>query len=84
MTATPSRADRWYERAPFAGSVALLVWVALQKFVPAHPVEQPTSVLLLAAAMVCGTGAPLLRAPLPRRLVIGASVILVAATFRWL
>ena len=74
--------DSWLERTAFVLSGCLLAWQILLRFVPAHPIEGLTgSTLMLSAALTCSTGAAAMRKPIPRRIGIGISAILVAATF---
>lgn len=81
MSATPSQTTVVLGRLVFALSAALFVWVALQEFVPAHPVEQPAPLLPMSAALMCISGTALLASPSARRIGLVASAILILGSF---
>lgn len=83
MRTPSSRVEVFIERGLFALSALLFLWLLLQAYVPAHPSGQSASPLLLAAAMVCMTGASLVRSPTVRRGLMGASALLLLASLWW-
>jgi hypothetical protein len=58
-----------------------LVWRLMFVFVAAHPVEQSRGALPLSAALVCAAGAPFIRSPIARKLVIVIGAVLVLVSF---
>jgi hypothetical protein len=73
--------ESWLKRVLRVVTWALLLWLLLRRFVPAHPIEQPLETLLLVAALACVTTAESVAKAWARRLLLGATVALVIATF---
>jgi hypothetical protein len=81
MSSAQLRGENWIERSLFALNCALLAWALLEQLVPAHPVEGSRTSLVLSAAMVFATGAPLIRHPAARRLTMLISFSLLVVVF---
>lgn len=73
--------DTWLERLTLFAAWALLLWLLLERFVPAHPVEQCPALLPLAGAMACVATAPRVSAPWLRRLLLAAAIALIIVAF---
>lgn len=84
MPGHETNVETWLERALLVAAWALCFWTLIRRFVPAHPIEQSTDTLLLAAALACVTTARSVAASLPRRVLKGIAVALVVATFGFL